>query len=109
MKQHHPDILFLCETRIHGRQGIWILNKFHFTKFVVVETRGFADGLWCFWNDDKVEIKVWGYTTQMLTMGIMKCGRTQWLLSLVYASPVVAIRDTFCEYIEQLNQYVRFL
>lgn len=108
INQHHPDILFLCETRVHSDQGNWILHNFQFTQFAVVETRGFAGGLWCLWNENKVMVKIWDYTAQMVTLGILYEGRTSWLLSLVYVSPVVVIRDAFYDYLEELSKCVRF-
>lgn len=84
----------------------WILNKFNFTNVVAVEARGFAGGLWCFWDIEDISLKVLNCTAQMINVEVLRNNKISWLLSLVYASPVVSMRDTFCEFVECMSRFV---
>lgn len=42
--EYRPDILFLCETRGPSKYADWILSRFYFTNFAIIEARGFAGG-----------------------------------------------------------------
>lgn len=101
-----PDILLLLETRMQSEGADWILDRFHFTEMVAVEARGFAGGLWCFWDGENISLKVLKCTAQLINVQVEGKNQLKWLLSLVYASPVVSVRDTFCEFVECMSRYV---
>lgn len=60
-------------------------------------------GLWCFRNNCVLDITILRCTAQMINVGIKRNGNIDWCLSLVYASPVVAVRDYFYEFIEGMS------
>lgn len=80
----------------------WVLQRCQFTNMVASEARGFSGGLWCIWNNTLVDVQCLNCTTEILNLLIRTDGQF-WLLSLVYASPIVVIRDELCDYIEMHN------
>lgn len=105
MYEYKSDLLFSLETRMPSTGATWILDKFHYTNVVAVEARGFTGGLWCFWSVDNVSLKVLSYTAQTINVGVLYKDNISWLLSLVYGSPVVSLRDKFCDFVERMSGY----
>lgn len=50
-----------------------------------------------------MKVDVVSCTAQMTNLRIGQADCVDWLLSVVYASPIVTIRDLFCEYVEHMS------
>lgn len=103
---HKPNILFLMETRVPSVQARRILRRSHFTQLAAVEVRGFAGGLWCFWDDQAIRIRVLSFTAQLLNIALITNDSISNLISLVYASPSASIREQLYKYVENMAYYV---
>ncbi|XP_031101868.1 uncharacterized protein LOC116005772 [Ipomoea triloba] len=49
--KHHPDILYLVETKMFGHNADFVCTKFGFDKWARVEALGFSGGIWILWTD----------------------------------------------------------
>lgn len=83
VRDHKPNILFLMETRVPSVNAINILLRTHFNRIVAVEARGFAGGLWCFWDDQSLDIQILSYTTHVINVDIMNGPDVDYVILLV--------------------------
>lgn len=73
---------------------------------IVPETQGFLGGLWICWDSQHVQFYILFSSTQVIH-SIVKVGEEQkWLLSAVYASPILAVRKKLWEAIEEFASVV---
>lgn len=75
VRDHMPNVLFLMETRVSSAQAQQIIRKSHFTHLAVVDSRGFAGGLWCLWDQKSISLSILSYTSQLINFAILKNGR----------------------------------
>lgn len=78
----------------------------HFTNIASVEAMRFSGGLWCFWDASSVGVHILSYTSQLMNIGIMHRNAVDQIISLVYASPTLSIRETFYEYVESMYDHI---
>lgn len=105
LAQFKPDVLFLMETRSTSDRAVHILNKTYFTNLYAVEARGSAGGLWCFWNTNMVNLTYIACTNQCLSMAmaVMKGSEIDWILTMLYASPIPSARNEFWDYLTRFH------
>lgn len=99
-----PDILCLVETRAKSHKAKPILHKFHFNRFVAVEACGYKGGIWCFWDESKITLKVLSYEAQCLHLGVISANKVNWVMSLIYASTDKRERDTLWQSLTDIGQ-----
>lgn len=92
LRQYYPDVLFLMEPRVQSQKGRRILQSFSYTQYVAVEADGFSGGLWCFWNENDVALEILEASDQYINVAVLRDGVVDWVLTLVYASPMPSIR-----------------
>lgn len=67
-----------------------------------LEARGYSGGIWCLWDSNRIEVEVLTCNVQAINLAVLKNQQLWWALTVVYASPVAAIRDELWQYIEHL-------
>lgn len=55
---HTPILMVITETRLSGARAMEIIEILPFNGFVVVDTIGFAGGIWLLWRTDQVQVDV---------------------------------------------------
>lgn len=96
IREHHPVILAIVETRAFADRANQIVNKLGFSKAFVVDPVGFSGGLWLLWNPLFVDISCTSYSRWSIhdVVSLVNSPLSQpWLLSSVYGSPNHAIRQ----------------
>lgn len=69
------------------------LQSLPFDGFFVIETIGYARGLWLLWKKEDVEITVLSATEQEIHATVkVRDSDFSWILSPIYASPCLAER-----------------
>ncbi|KAI8005581.1 hypothetical protein LOK49_LG07G00813 [Camellia lanceoleosa] len=58
MEDHRPQLVVLTETRVGGSRGTTLCQNLGFSKYHIVETHGFAGGIWLFWNDLEIHCDI---------------------------------------------------
>lgn len=97
VKYHKPSISILAETKISSIGAYPILRRTYYNTLAVSEAWGFAGGLWVFWNTSQLDIKVICINSQMMILTIIKKGCVDWVLTPIYASPKLALRNALCK------------
>ena len=85
--------LILIETHVDGDKAKQITNSLPFSNVEMMNTIGFASGIWLLWNSFEVEVQVVNKSKQEIH-AIVKVSPNSpnWLLSGIYASPKLANR-----------------
>ncbi|OMO56897.1 reverse transcriptase [Corchorus capsularis] len=86
-----PSIMAVVEPRISGNTARKVLRRLKMPKFHVADPEGFAGGIWLCWEESVVNVDVF-YSSSQLVHAHVKYGELQFLLSVVYASPVLETR-----------------
>ena len=85
---HMPLIMVITETRMSGAQAEEIIESLPFDGVVVVDTIGFAGGIWLLWCSDLVQVDVLASTKQEIHALIqVRSQNFNWIISAIYASP----------------------
>lgn len=98
----------MVETRVPSITLHAILHRLNFTNSVVSEARGFAGGIWVFWNSSEVLVNVITVDDQIINMFVRHSGQHPWLLSALYTSPNPLIRHDLWQYIQQFGTNLHF-
>ncbi|XP_056691643.1 uncharacterized protein [Spinacia oleracea] len=92
-----PTILALVETHISGETTQKVCDRIGFSGQFRVDAQGFRGGIWVFWREDLVKVRVLDSHTQHVTVEITKVGEAPWIFSAIYASPDSSIRRELWE------------
>lgn len=106
LRDYHPNIMFLMETRVPSLRARQIIRGSSFTHLMAVEARGFSGGLWCFWDDTTLQVRLLSYTSQLINIRVSWLNEDPVIISLIYASPTAIGREPLYEYMEQMANYV---
>ena len=66
VRAHRPVVVVLLETRVSGMQSEMVKNRMGFSDVFRVEARGFADGIWSFWQHDMLQVEIFSSITQCI-------------------------------------------
>lgn len=55
---HHPTIMVITETRVGGYKAKKVIKGLPFDGYAVLESIGFAGGIWLLWNSSMVQVEV---------------------------------------------------
>ena len=93
LQQYKPAMLILLETRVPSSRGERILTHSYFDRFLPVEARGFAGGIWMFWEESRLDVELLSMNEQILNVAVKNGNKVGWVLSAVYASPKPICRE----------------
>ncbi|KAH7867325.1 hypothetical protein Vadar_031984 [Vaccinium darrowii] len=98
VRDHKRLMVILTETRIGGSRVETICQSLGFTNFYIVDSVGFAGGIWLLWNEDNIICDVLHSIEQEIHACIQVSPHTSpWLISAIYASPHFARRKFLWE------------
>ncbi|GMP46214.1 hypothetical protein CsSME_00014459 [Camellia sinensis var. sinensis] len=98
MEDHHPQLVVITETRVGGIRGATLCKNLGFPKYHIVETHGFAGGIWLLWNDLEIHCDIIAQTQQEVHAWIQVLSKpSPWLFSAIYASPILSSRRILWE------------
>lgn len=106
IKVHKPTILALLETKVHSRGAMDFLAQLGFTDLLVVEALGYVGGIWLMWNDATITVDLFSMEDQYITVLVKEGGGHNWLLTVVYASPLFQFRNHLWHYIGEMGSIV---
>lgn len=58
MRRYKPLIILLMEPKISGATADEACNKLGKMKWIRANAEGFSGGVWCFWDEDDVEVEL---------------------------------------------------
>lgn len=98
LKEHirlqHPSIIARMETHIAGARAQSVCDRIGFGRCFRVEAQGFQGGIWVLWRPEEVKVNIIRHHEQYVTMEVRQHRHHTWLLTVVYASPHVNLRET---------------
>ncbi|CAL8168159.1 unnamed protein product [Prunus armeniaca] len=100
IRNHHVDILVLCEPRISGKKAADTMKSLGFPCYEIVDSISFSGGLWLLWKDTNVNIEIIGTTDQSITTCVTSPGKSPWLLTTIYVSPCGPKQEKLWEYLD---------
>ena len=90
---HNPAIMVITETRVGGDRAERIIANLPFDGFIMMETIGYAGGLWVLWKKEEAYIDLLAATEQEIHATVkVRCSNLTWFISTIYASPRLAER-----------------
>ncbi|KAK7282304.1 hypothetical protein RIF29_10970 [Crotalaria pallida] len=84
-----------------------ILYKRFFQGTAISDARGYADGIWCFWDPLLWKVDVLTINFQFIHMHVQWENTNPWLLTAIYGSPQVQSRRTLWHDIQGVAQTVQ--
>ena len=85
---HNPIVKVIMETRLSGVRADEIIETLPFDGAVVIDTIGFAGGIWLLWRFDLVQVEALATIEQEIHAIVWVRSQTfNWLISAIYASP----------------------
>lgn len=103
-KNHKPSIIVLMETKVDLSSMGLFFNKLGFTASSHVDPVGKSGGIWVLWDPFRVTVKALDVNAQVIHAKIQRDGYSDWILSTIYASPNLRLRDTLWENLEAVAQ-----
>lgn len=104
-RNYEASLIFLLETHSSGELAQRKIKKMGFTGNFIVDSVGQAGGIWCLWDSNwSVEVLVTSF--QYIHMRVSWKNQSNWLLTVVYASPNYALRQQLWEEISQLVELI---
>ena len=86
-------LMVINETRMSEARAVEMIESLPFDGSVVVDTIGFAGGIWLLWRTDLVHVDVLATTEQEIHAIIqVRSQSLSWIISPIYASPRFAKR-----------------
>lgn len=91
MKEHHPSILILLESRISGATADGVCKKLGMRSWIRSKARGFSGGVWVLWDDAAVQLDLAYDDYFFLHLLARSADGRLWEVVVVYASPKLAV------------------
>ncbi|GKV17362.1 hypothetical protein SLEP1_g27876 [Rubroshorea leprosula] len=109
--QHNPGILVIMETKLAGERAKKAAEALRFPKKVIVDSDGFAGGIWLLWDDTKYTIDILNVGPQAIHASVQvkshpSFSNFHWFLSIVYGRPQFEIRSLLWENLKQFSQSI---
>lgn len=96
-REYGAFLIFLLEIHSSGDSAQRNIRKMGFSGFHVVDSSGQAGGIWCMWDASNWKVEVLQSSDQMVHLRVAWKGQTNWLLTVVYASPYYVRRQRLWE------------
>ncbi|OMP05267.1 reverse transcriptase [Corchorus capsularis] len=108
IRDHKPLILFISEPRISGARARAVAWSFGFSDMYLVDTIGFAGGLWMLWNrEDVSQTFPIGEQAIHAEIQVTHLNSTfNWFISGIYASPKLAKRKLLWDELSTLSSSI---
>ncbi|WCJ29304.1 hypothetical protein M5689_010948 [Euphorbia peplus] len=103
LRLHKPTIFALLETKVSGSVADRIIGRFRGWQCVMSEAQGCSGGIWVFWRDFFVQVKVLQIHHQFVHCEVSQNGKFVSLLSLIYASPCITQRNSLWDNLISLS------
>lgn len=100
---HRPEIVAILEPRISGRVADGVCSNIGWEHWYRVEAQGFSGGIWLFWWQEKLEVKIIHEHHQFVHLRVSSRLGASWYLTVVYASPTPSIRRYLWEDLRRLS------
>lgn len=89
---HQPQILALLEPWASGIVADQVCSRIGWRRWYRVEANGFSWGIWIFWREERLEIKILHEHHQFVHLQITENRDAVWYATVVYASPNPTVR-----------------
>nr|XP_023875292.1 uncharacterized protein LOC111987785 [Quercus suber] len=100
---HSPIIMVITETRLSSARAIEIIETLPFDGVEVINTIGYAGGIWLLWSLNAVHVDILATTEQEIHAIIrVRSQSLNWLISAIYATPRFAKRCILWENLKML-------
>ncbi|KAL7263170.1 hypothetical protein ACSBR1_001363 [Camellia fascicularis] len=86
-------MIILMETKVELNTMGMFFNNLGFTASTHIDPIGRSGGIWLLWNPSQANVRVLDASSQMITATISRQDYSDWVLSAVYASPNIRMRD----------------
>ncbi|KAL7192062.1 hypothetical protein ACSBR2_024000 [Camellia fascicularis] len=103
---HKPDMLILIETKVELNTMDMSFNNLEYTASTHVDSIGRSGSIWLLWNPSQANVRVHDATSQMITATISRQEYPDWVLSAVYASLNIIMRDELWNGLEAIAQNI---
>ncbi|KAK4482042.1 hypothetical protein RD792_012965 [Penstemon davidsonii] len=107
VKIHHPDIVYLLETKVSETRAEVISNSLGFSGVCRAPIDGRSGGIWLLWQKENIRVEVLSVDPQVIHAIIGPNSQREWLCSGVYARPNPAVRESLWKNLEDLSTAVR--
>ncbi|OMO50810.1 reverse transcriptase [Corchorus capsularis] len=89
---YKPSIMAVVELRVSGATARRVLRRLKMPKFHIADPEGFAGGIWLCWEESILSLEVVFSSPQLVHAFVERPGESKFLLSVIYASPILEIR-----------------
>ncbi|KAL7177603.1 hypothetical protein ACSBR2_030877 [Camellia fascicularis] len=93
VRLHQPDMMVLMETKVEISSMGMFFNNLGYTASTHVDPIGRSGGIWLLWNPSQLNVRVQNASSQIITATISRQDYPDWVLSAIYASPNIRLRD----------------
>lgn len=100
VKLHHPDVLFLSETKSSKRKMESLRVALNFKNAMIIESRGLSGGLCLLWSED-THITIRSFSRNHVDCNISLNGKT-WRFSGIYGCPETHLKKLTCVLLRRL-------
>ncbi|XP_028072274.1 uncharacterized protein LOC114274528 [Camellia sinensis] len=107
VRLHKPDMIILMKTKVELNTMGMFFNNLGFTASTHVDPTGRSGGIWLLWNPSQTNVRVHDASSQMITTTISRQDYLDWVLSAVYASSNIRMRDELWNDLTTLAQHTQ--
>ncbi|XP_057444772.1 uncharacterized protein LOC130737018 [Lotus japonicus] len=105
--RHHVSCIALFEPRVSATKLPMIMKTVGLDDCFVVEAEGFSGGIWIFWSKSWGSVEVLYSHRQLVHLRIKpNNGQPHFLVTFVYGSPNVSLRDFLWRELRQLASHI---
>ncbi|KAL7228900.1 hypothetical protein ACSBR2_007568 [Camellia fascicularis] len=107
VRLHQPDMMVLMETKVEISTMGMFFNNLGYTASTHVDPIGRSGGIWLLWNPSQLNVRVQNASSQIITATISRQDYPDWVLSAIYASPNIRLRDELSNDLFALAQHTQ--
>ncbi|KAL7247368.1 hypothetical protein ACSBR2_002308 [Camellia fascicularis] len=107
VRLHQPDMMVLMETKVEISTMGMFFNNLGYTASTHVDPIGRSGGIWLLWNPSQLNVRVQNASSQIITATISRQDYPDWVLSAIYASPNICLRDELWNDLSALAQHTQ--
>lgn len=97
VRSQKPSIMVVVEPKISGTRAQRVIRQLGFSNFHISDPIGYAGGIWICWEQDILTLEILTSSSQFVHALVTQSGRGTWLLTSVYASPILEVRRRLWE------------
>ncbi|OMP01255.1 reverse transcriptase [Corchorus capsularis] len=106
LRAQKPTCFVLVEPRISGNNARRVVRRLGFSKFHIADPVGYAGGIWMCWDNGAVDIEIISSSPQVIHSIVRRPNAVEFLLTAVYASPVLETRRNLWKSLEAFAENV---